>query len=245
MTRSRPRWLRLLAGGAVLCAAPVAPFVALTWWDVTAVGLIGLAALLVSPIAAMPLLRGRWDRDAFVVQGFFTVALLLGYAAFAVIAIAEARAAFASRADFGTSAAVCAAWLALAGGAALRAALVCATVPGAVSRRLLARVVGGLAVLGFAGAGAAVAVAAGTDSCERFRFDRAAWQRDPAAVAEALGDCRTLDGMTEAEVVRLIGPTSHGERGTVWVGASLRVALDRDGRVRETSWSAPEPTWMD
>lgn len=243
MTRSRPRWLRIVAGSAVLCAAPITPLVALAWWELSAVGPIGLVALLVSPIAAMPLFRGRWDEDAFVVQGFFTAVLLVGYGAFAVIAVGEAREAFASRVAYGTSATECATWIALAGGTVLLAALVCATVPIAIRRTVLVRVVGVLAVLGFGTVGAAAAVAR-TDSCERFRFDRAVWDRNPAAVAEGLSACHTLDGMTEEELGRRFGPTTRGSSGTVFIGESLYVKLV-DGRVRETWVSSPEPTWMD
>jgi hypothetical protein len=246
MTRSRPLWLRAFAGTAVLCGAPViafAFFASFLWWPPQSVGVLGLAVLGVSAIAAMPLFRGRWDREAFVVQGFFTVVLLVAYVAVAVIAVGQAWQALDTRADYGTSAAECATWIAVAGGAVLLAALVCATVPVAISRRLLVRVVGALAVLGSGTAGAAVAIA-GTDSCEHFRFDRAAWDRHPVAVAEGLSDCRTLDGMTEDELGRLLGPTTRGYSGTVWIGDSLRVQL-AGGRVREAWADSPESAWMD
>lgn len=246
MTLSRPIWLRAIVGTAVLCAAPVIAIAALFLRRPTeSTGVLGLAMIGVSAIAAMPLFRGRWDRDAFVVQGFFTVVLLVGYAAVAVTAAFEAQEALASRADYGTSAAVCAAWIALAGGAMFLAALVVATVPVRVERRVLVRVVGVLAAVGFGGAGVVVAVAS-TDSCERFRFDRAAWDRNPTAVAEGLSGCHTLDGMTEDELGQLLGPTSRGQRGTVWLGESLYVRIGEDGRVHETWASSPaDDQWLD
>lgn len=242
MTRSRPRWLRALAAAAVLLAAPVTVYC--FWVPSEAAGFVALAVLGISPIVAMPLFRGHWDRDAFAVQGFFTVLLLAIYAAIAVLAVDGAWDALAAREMRATPAEESAVLVLMAAESVLLAALVCATVPVAVSRRVLVRVVGVLAVLGFGTAGAAVAIA-GSDPCERFVFDQAAWQHDPEPVADGLVRCGTLDGLTEGEL-RQLGLVPRGSHGTIWLGESLYVKLDGDGRVRSAHVDDPaDEPWMD
>ncbi|MDA0182144.1 hypothetical protein OJ997_17695 [Solirubrobacter phytolaccae] len=254
MSATRPLWLRVTAALIVFGAAPVTVFAAFWtffWLPSPFAGIMALVVLAASAVAVSPLGRGRWDRDAFAVQGFFVVLLLLAYAVVAVVAANEAREAFASRATHATTAAQCAAWLALCAEAVILGALVVATVPVRVSRRVLVRVVGVLAVLGFGTAGAAAATA-GSDSCGRFQFDRAAWQRDPVAVADALARCGTLEGLTEGQLRALLveWPGERSWRGhtrdTLWLGDRLAVEFGDDGRVRSAKLYTPvaEP-WMD
>ena len=91
--------------------------------------------------------------------------------------------------------------------------------------------------------------------CDEFRFDRESWglgpdpERDPPTprqrIADALVECRLLDGRTRAEVLRTLRPpdgqaaagagdawTLGPERGYGVDDESLEVRYDADGRVR-------------
>ena len=97
-----------------------------------------------------------------------------------------------------------------------------------------------LGAAGLAGVGGAVAVAAGPSSCERFAFDRSAWKRDRGPVADALVRCRTLVGLDEREVQRLLGGrlgrtqwhAGYVDDGFFGARQRLSVRYSRDGRVR-------------
>lgn len=247
----RPRWLRLTGGfvvvGAGLGAFALAWATLFFWWWTLTPLLAAFVLAVVSPVAAWPLVAGRWARGTWIVPQVAAVGVtLLGYAAVAVFAASQALVALTTRDDYATPALQCAGWLALAAAAVLVIATLVTTVPVDERDGALAFVAVALGVAGLAGAGGAVAVAAGPSSCEQFAFDRGAWKRDRAPVADALVRCRTLVGLNEREVRRLLG----GRLGrTEWhagyvddgfFGARQRLSVEygRDGRVRSARLDA-------
>ncbi|MBE2315303.1 hypothetical protein DVA67_004910 [Solirubrobacter sp. CPCC 204708] len=242
----RPLWLRLAGGFVALGAAAgglVLVWTTLFWlyWSLTPV-LAALVVVAVSPLAAWPLFAGRWaDGSWGVLQQTALVVSAGAYALVALAADAKALHAVTTREEYATPAMECAGWLALAAGAALVIATLAATAPMELPDAALASLIGVLGLAGLGSAGAAVAIAAGPSSCERFEFSRAAWERDPTPVAEGLVRCRTLVGMSEREVQRVLGGRlgrTSWHAGSVddgFFGADARLSVRYAGRhVRST-----------
>ena len=242
---SRPLWLRLMGGfvviGAGLGTFALAWLTLFSWWWTLTPLLAAFGLVIAAPFAAWPLIAGRWARGAWIVPqvGAFGVTLL-GYVAVALIAARRALMALTTRDDYATPALQCAAWLALAAAAVLVIATLLTTVPLDGRDGALAFVTIALGAAGLAGVGGAVAVTAGPSSCERFAFDRSAWKRDRAPVADALVRCRTLVGLDEREVQRLLGGrlgrtqwhAGYVDDGFFGARQRLSVRYSRDGRVR-------------
>jgi hypothetical protein len=106
-------------------------------------------------------------------------------------------------------------------------------------------------VTGVVGGLAAIAIGAGTDTCDRFRVDPARWisaqhaqSGDARRMARAIDRCGTIDGADRATVRRLLGGSnSSARREWTWsLGSTgggfgttyqeLIVAFGRDGRAR-------------
>ncbi|MDA0170777.1 hypothetical protein OJ998_16875 [Solirubrobacter taibaiensis] len=248
---SRPLWLRLTAGlvvtGAGLGAFALAWATLFSWWWTLTPLLVAFVLAFASPFAAWPLVTGRWSREAWIVPqvGAFALTLLI-YVGVALVAASRALMALTTRDDYGTPALQCAAWLALTAAAVLVIATLVAAVPLDERDGLLIVVAAALGVAGLAGAGGAVAVAAGPSSCEQFAFDRGAWKRDRAPVADALVRCRTLVGLDEREMQRLLGGrlgrtewhAGYVDDGFFGARQRLSVQYGRDGRVRSARLDA-------
>lgn len=212
----RPLWLRVPAGLTVLVAGAGALVIA--WWALFVwISLTPLLAALVvatvSPVAAWPLFAGRFGHSGWGALQMTALVVVLGfYVIVALVAAAQAIQAVTTRDVHATPALVCAGWIALAAGAALLIATLIAALPLDERDTVLAVVAGALALAGLGGAGAAVAIAAGPSSCERFEPNRAAWTHDRERVAEGLVRCRTLVGRSERDVQQLLGGKRARER---------------------------------
>lgn len=206
----RPLWLRLIAAAltsGVAIVASVASFWSLVFGAVP-LTLAALAAAVLSLLAMWPVLDGRWARGALVaLQGLAVAVVLLAYAGAALLLAALVREGLRERAVHATPADALAFWTALALGAVVAAVVVTLALPGRRTRRLRVAVVGMLAASGLLGAGVTVAIAAGGDPCDGYRFDRSAWEDDDTreGVGEALARCGTLRGMHRDEVDELLG----------------------------------------
>jgi hypothetical protein len=216
MPLPRPLWLRLTAVAVVLVGAFAAACVAMLWFFFTSMrtclAVLGLAGL--SLVAVWPLLTGRWARGVLILPIAIAV---VGYVGLSAFAAEQAREGLMSRTVHATPSSELAAWTALALAAVLASTVVVSALPIRGGRRLRTGVSGVLVLSGLAGAGTAVAIAAEPDPCPRFRFDRAAWLRDPQPVGEALVRCRTLEGLDKRQLRRMLGRASTGLSPHVWV----------------------------
>ena len=166
---------------------------------------------------------------------------LLGYVAVALVAASQALMALTTRDDYATPALQCAAWLALAAAAVLVIATLVTTVPVDERDGALVFVAIALGVAGLAGAGGAVAVAAGPSSCERFTFDRSAWsvtarRRRTRSCAVAPSSVSTSARCSACSVAGSGAP--NGTRGT-WTTASSAPGSASQSGTAATGGCAP------
>lgn len=206
----RPLWLRLIAA-ALMSGVAIVAFIASFWsliFGAVALPVAALAVAALSVLAMWPVLDGHWARGPLVaLQGLAVAVVLAGYAGVALLLADLVREGLQERAVHATPADALALWTAMALGAVVAAVAVALALPGQRTRRVRAAVVGVLAASGLFGAGVTVAIAAGGDPCDGYRFDRSAWQDDDTreAVGEALARCSTLQGMHRDDVDELLG----------------------------------------
>lgn len=247
----RPLGLRLIATALALGASLVALYA--SFWALilgsVALSLLALGAAGGSALAVWPLLEKRWARGALVVvQGLAVAVVLGGYAAVALFSAEIVRDGLTERTVFAMPSADLAFWAALALIGVLAAVIVARALPVERTRRVRAAVTGVLAVATLFGAGVTVAIAAGGDPCDDFRFDRAAWRADDTRerVGRALVRCRALQGLRGEEVAALLGGRARQQGYTLDTGEdalgwptvdSLAITYGDDGRVRTAALS--------
>lgn len=247
----RPIWLRLTAVAVILGGAVIATALALMSLLVLPpeVVLVEFGFVVLALGAICPVLAGRWGPGAWVApQGLAVGVVLVACVAFALYCGEQAREGLFSRSVHATPTSEILAWTGMAVTAMLAAAVVLGVLPVRLGRRLRVAFVSVLVLTGLAGAGTAVAVAAGGDPCDGFRFDPAAWRSDGdrERVGEALARCDFLHGRTRDEVDELLGGRfiNSRERSYVigfqddWLGwgsdKMLDVSFGDDLRVRST-----------
>lgn len=207
---------------------------------------VGVALVPAAALVLVPALRRRHPRSARAVL----LVAVLAHVAVAVAYGADAAAELRPARRVGVDAGAIAVALGVAALALGLAALVARLVPTSRGRRLRAGSMVALALptaavaVALAALGAAGARASGLD-CRLFTFGPGSWPANrgefvDARLAASLSRCRTLQGLTRAQVERRLGRSGEGEdreRALYWYapdGASLAVTLNRSGRVAAT-----------
>jgi hypothetical protein len=247
-------WLRaLVVGGLVVGHVAI---IALGFWFLIwlfaphaffALVAVFVAAVVVAGVVGVGQWAGGWWR---AVQ----IAAAVGLCAFYVVAaLYEFNAGIgdlATRAAIGTPATDIGLTLAIGAGAIVAIGVLIAVLPLPVSPRTAGIAAAITVVTGLGCAFSALAVGAGTDTCDRFRVDPARWRAalrahpaDAERMARAIDNCGTIDGARRGTVRLLLGE-SGAPRGREWswhVGASgglfghfqeFIVEFGRDNRVR-------------
>jgi hypothetical protein len=247
-------WLRaLVVGGLVLGhLATIALGLWLLVWLFAPHAFFALVVVFVAAVVVAGVVgAGRWATGWWrVVQITAVVGVCAFYVVAALYEFSVGIGDFTTRAAIGTAATDIGLTLAIGAGAVVAIGVLIATLPLPVSPRTAGIAAAAVVATGFVGAFTALAIGAGTDTCDRFRVDPARWRAalrghptDAERIARAIDNCGAIDGAPRNTVVRLLGRSElSGGRQWSWrVGQSgglfghfqeFIVEFGRDDRVR-------------
>ena len=262
------RRVRVLVAGALVIghlAIVGLGFVLLLWLFAPMKFIAALGVLVAASFVAWVVAVGRWSHGvAMAMQVAATTVVCVSYVAVAVVAIAAGLDDLSSRSTFATPAGEAGFMIGIAALAVMALAVLAATLPLPVRRRVTTTAALAAVIAAVGGLGAAGAVAVGVYSCEDFRFDRSRWEAaldrpdsprqtsEAERLAHAVIRCRTVDGATRAQVRRLLGGAQRDTRRTwEWFVGETNDALGpgdaqgfyiefgSDGRARKAYLSPP------